>query len=127
MGGTEAIVVNRLIRWSRWKMGSGVNLGYPAKVSFLNLMPGASVHDCSFDSECQETERAVRSLPNDQYRLIRHEYIVSRDWNQREKASMLHISPSTYRRWIKEAHHQIAVNLNMSCADNANYFSESFA
>jgi hypothetical protein len=127
MSGIEAIVINRLIRWAHWKMGSGVSLGYPSMVSFSRLAPGASMHDCSFDSECQETERAVRSLPNDQYRLIRHEYIVSRDWKQHEKAAMLHISPSTYRRWIKEAHHQIAINLNMRCADNAKNYVESFA
>ena len=127
MGATEAIIVNRLIRRSRWKMGSGVSLGYPSSVSYARMMPSASVHDVAIDSECIQTDNAVKALPIDQYRLIRHEYIVSRDWKQHEKAAMLHISPSTYRRWIKDAHHQIAANLNMRCADNANNFVESFA
>jgi hypothetical protein len=113
MGGTEAIVINRLIRWAHWKMGSGVSLGYPSMVSYVRMIPNTNLHNCAFDAECQETEQAVRLLPNDQYRLIRHEYIVSRDWKQHEKAAMLHISPSTYRRWIKEAHMEIARLLNI--------------
>lgn len=108
-------------------MGSGVSLGYPSMVSYVRMIPSSSVHNCAFDAECQETERAVRSLPNDQYRLIRYEYVVSKDWKQSEKAKMYGISPSTYRRWIKEAHHQIAVNLNMRCADNANNLVTSYA
>jgi hypothetical protein len=108
-------------------MGSGVSLGYPSMVSYVRMIQSTNLHNCAFDAECQETERAVRSLPNDQYRLVRYEYVVSKDWKQSEKAKMYGISPSTYRRWIKEAHHQIAMNLNIQCADKANYFAESLA
>jgi hypothetical protein len=128
IGGAEAIVVNRLIRWARWKMESGVSLGYPSQVSFYRMAAlTATYHDPAFDSECQETEKAVRSLPNDQYRLIRHEYIVSKDWKQHEKAEMLRVSPRTYRYWLKDAHRQVAMNLNLRNAQNAKNLNENIA
>jgi hypothetical protein len=113
MSGDEAIVINRLIRWAYWKMSSGVSLGYPSQVSFTKMMPSARYHDPSFDSECVDTDRAVKSLPNDQYRLIRHEYIVTLGWSKEEKAEYYHIKPRMYRYWIKDAHRQVAINLGM--------------
>jgi hypothetical protein len=115
MSGDEAIVINRLVRWARWVLNSGVNLGYPSQVSFYRMasMTGR-YHDPSFDSECQQTEKAVRSLPVDQYLLIRHEYIITLGWSKEEKAEYYHIKPRMYRYWIKDAHRQVAINLGMA-------------
>jgi hypothetical protein len=114
MGGAESIIINRLIRWARWKLNSGVSLGYPSQVSFTRLIPCASVHDAAFDSECIDTNRAVDSLPLEHYDTIRYEYITSAGLNQDKKADQLRISVSTYRRRVKRAHRQMAINLNIS-------------
>ena len=35
---SEAVIVNRLVRWANWKMRSGVALGFKPAVNFIVLM-----------------------------------------------------------------------------------------
>lgn len=72
----EALVVNRLLRWARWKMQTGVALGYPSQVSFVRLAP-ATTHfrDPGIDADCMVTDKAVMLLPEIYKLVIRLEYI----------------------------------------------------
>src|SRR6187455_24708 len=72
----EALVVNRLLRWARWKMQTGVALGYPSQVSFVRLAP-ATTHfrDPGIDTDCMVTDKAVMLLPEVYKLVIRLEYI----------------------------------------------------
>lgn len=72
----EAIVVNRLLKWARWKLQTGVALGYPSRVSFLRLTPPAfDERDPRLDADCLMTDRAVNLLPEVYKLVIRLEYI----------------------------------------------------
>jgi len=72
----EAIVVNRLIKWAKWKMQTGVALGYPSQVSFMRLVPpGTNFTDPRIEADCILTDRAVCLLPEVFKLVIRLEYI----------------------------------------------------
>ena len=72
----ESTVVNRLLRWKRWKMRSGVALGYPSQSPFCRLAPSATHYsDPGIDDECVTTNDAVNMLPEVYKLVIRLEYI----------------------------------------------------
>ncbi|SHM05578.1 hypothetical protein SAMN05216428_11293 [Nitrosospira sp. Nsp11] len=72
----EALVVNRLIKWARWKLDTGVALGYPSQSSFTRLVPPPPYfHDPRIDADCLLTDRAVNLLPEVYKLVIRLEYI----------------------------------------------------
>lgn len=113
MVGVEAVVMNRLCKWARWKFDSGVNLGFKGKSSFMALTPSGGVHNEAFDSGCVETNDAVDSLPALHRELIRHEYLVMSNQRQDEKAELFGVSKRTYRNWMKDAHLKLAQLLNI--------------
>ena len=72
----EALVVNRLLKWSKWKLQTGVALGYPSQVSFMRLVPpGTNFADPRIEADCILTDRAVNLLPEVFKLVIRLEYI----------------------------------------------------
>lgn len=73
----EAIVINRLIKWAKWKLQTGVALGYPNQVSFMRLTPPGTfdVHDPRIEADCVLTDMAVNLLPEVYKLVVRLEYI----------------------------------------------------
>ncbi|SHL10780.1 hypothetical protein SAMN05216428_10196 [Nitrosospira sp. Nsp11] len=72
----EAIVINRLIEWAKWKMNTGVALGYKSQVSYVRLSGGNTLtYDTGYDADCLLTDRAVNLLPEVYKLVIRMEYI----------------------------------------------------
>lgn len=72
----EALVVNRLLKWAKWKLQTGVALGYPSQTNFMRLAPATSTfHDPRLDADCLLTDRAVNLLPEVYKLVIRLEYI----------------------------------------------------
>lgn len=74
----KGTVINRLIGWARWKMNSGAALGYPSKVSFMQLGGGGSPSGDSYtgvDAWCKETDAGVELLNPHDRDMIRMEYI----------------------------------------------------
>lgn len=95
----EALVINRLLKWARWKMDSGVALGYKKQVSFLRLSGGRDpslAHDALLDSDCQLTDHAVNLLPEVYKLVIRMEYIDVIP-NENHRAHRYGKSRRTYR------------------------------
>lgn len=74
----EAMVVNRLLKWQRWKFKTGVALGYPSQVTYYrepHIKSDTHFHDPRLDSDCLLTDNAVNLLPEVYKLLIRMEYI----------------------------------------------------
>jgi hypothetical protein len=73
----EAIVINRLIKWAKWKMQTNVALGYPSQVNFIRLAPPTDphYHDARIETDNLLTDRAVNQLPEVYKLVIRMEYI----------------------------------------------------
>lgn len=111
----EATVVNRLIKWADWKMGSGISLGYKSQVSFVRLSGGREPHlgyDQGYDAECQLTDRAVGLLPELHKSLIRLEYlstVISED----QKAHCFGTSRRTYRQYRQDAYAKLGNLIDM--------------
>ncbi|SFN23178.1 hypothetical protein [Nitrosomonas communis] len=108
MIGDEAIVVNKLLRWAEWKMGSGVQLGYKSHVNFLKLAGGSGWHDESIDSECLLTDEAVEQLPIMHKELIRLEYLGTLKDEQFKARAFFDGSVRSWRQWKHDAHNKIA-------------------
>lgn len=103
----EAVVVNRLLRWAKWKMRSGVALGFKPAVNFYRLAGGLSQdYNQVIDSECIETNNAVDQLPAMLRELIRIEYLgIGMD--ERSKAECFGCCVRSFRRWKVEAHEKL--------------------
>lgn len=100
----QGIVINRLCRWARWKMESGVELGYKRKVNYMHLIGSTSTPpDCGYDLECQQTNQAVEQLPVVPMEVIRMEYL-STAGNEVAKAYRMGISVRTYRNYKNNAY-----------------------
>lgn len=112
MGVDEAVVVNRLLRWARWKLKSDVSLGYKSKASFMSLLPQTGLHDESIDSECIETNNVVEQLPELHKALIRIEYL-STCLDEKFKAHAFGCCIRSWRQWKHDAHQKIANHLNL--------------
>lgn len=108
MGGDEAVVVNKLLRWAEWKMGSGVQLGYKSHVNFLKLAGGCGWRDESIDSECLLTDEAVEQLPIMHKELIRLEYLGTLKDEQLKAHAFFDGSVRSWRQWKHDAHNKIA-------------------
>lgn len=106
-------VVSRLNRWGRWKMESGVALGFPSMAAFMRLGGGGSPgdHYDEFDSECIETNRAVDLLPAIPMFVIRIEYVIAYK-DTAVKAQACGISKRAYYNYLQSAHEMVASLLN---------------
>ena len=100
----EGTVIIRLTHWARWKMQSGVELGYKRRINFIRLAgENSAPPDCGYNLECQQTDEAVNQLPVVPREVIRVEYLsTARD--EDEKARRLGISVSTLRRYRQDAY-----------------------
>ena len=109
----KGTVVSRLNRWGRWKMASGVALGYPSRSCFMRLggdnSPGD--HYDEFDSECIETNRAVDLLPAIPMVVIRIEYVIGYK-DTAVKAHACGVSKRAYYNYLQSAHEMVANILN---------------
>lgn len=110
----KSIVSSRLIRWGKWKMTSGVALGYPTKAAFVGLSPNPPGDWCgqSIDSECVQTNDAVEQLTLFQQVVVRVEYI-SGHRETAVKADVCGISKRRYYEYLNLSHEQIAEKLNL--------------
>lgn len=109
-------VDSRLVRWGRWKMQSGVALGYPKQSAFMNLsgVRGDPVLCADeIDSECVLTDRIVESLPLVHQAVVRVEYVIA----YRESVAKAHacgISKRSYYNYLNDAKKLFAQSLNKS-------------
>ena len=72
----EAIVVNRLIKWAKYKLKTDAALGYPKQSAFRRLAPASTqFRDPQIDLDCLLTNDAVNLLPEVYKLIIRIEYI----------------------------------------------------
>lgn len=101
----EAIVVSRLIRWAKWKLGSGKHLGFKPQISFVLLAGGYTAHD-DIDSECIETDDAFKQLPELHKAVIRIEYL-SECRNDAERAARLGVCKRSLISYRSAAHRHI--------------------
>lgn len=118
----NSTVINRLVGWSKWKLCTGVNQGFPRSSSFIHMVVDNSR---SFKSDyndadlwAMETDAAVKELPEDYNLLIRVEYIS----NIRvitEKLELLGgISKSTYYRRLNQAYEIISRSIEKKYCKN---------
>ncbi|MDC8446444.1 MAG: hypothetical protein LV471_11030 [Nitrosomonas sp.] len=109
----EAIVINRLLRWAKWKMQSGVALGYKSHVNFVRLAGGNDMAwDDAVDHECVQTNEAVDQLPELHRALIRVEYL-SMCIDEQHKAHAFGCCIRSFRQWRRDAHNMIGNLLNI--------------
>lgn len=103
----KAIVVNRLIRWSYWKMRSGVALSFPSQVSYIRLAPSTTYfRDPGIDIECSVTNDAFERLPVICQAVLKVEYIsTARTMN--DKAILFGRSRRVYGECLTEAYRLI--------------------
>jgi hypothetical protein len=112
-------VDSRLVRWGKWKMRSGVALGYPKQAAFMNLSgvrrdPVLCADE--IDSECVLTDRIVESLPLVHQTIVRVEYVIA----YRESAAKAHacgVCKRSYYNYLNEAKRLFAESLNKSLRD----------
>lgn len=103
----KAIIVNRLIRWARWRLGSGVHLGFNKQVSFLKFTPSSTTgHDVLIEQDCMETDAAYNLLPLLHQSVIRLEYL-SDIRNDEDKARCVGISVRSFRQYRNDAYDKI--------------------
>lgn len=112
----KSTVVSRLIRWGRWKMASGVSLGYPSQSAFMRL-GGGQDNNCDrfgdIDHECIETDAAVEALPLVHQVIIRVEYVLAYK-DTAVKAHQCGVCKRSYHNYLIAAHEQVANKLNKS-------------
>lgn len=111
----KGTVVSRLNRWGRWKMASGVALGYPSRSCFMRLDGGRDPHDRfdEIDHECIQTNSAVDGLPLFHQTVLYIEYALA----YRESSVKAHkcgVSKRRYYEYLELAHEYVSKNLNLS-------------
>lgn len=110
----EGTVIIRLTHWARWKMQSGVELGYKRRVNFIRLAgENSAPPDCNYDLECQQTDKAVNQLPVVPREVIRVEYL-STARNDVSKAERLGVNVRTFHRYKHDAYRLLGNILSSS-------------
>ena len=100
----EAIVINRLVRWSYWKLRGGVALGFPGRVSFIRLSPSAVNRlDPGIDMECSVTNDAFERIPAISQAVLKVEYFSTAD-TIKDKAALFGRSQRVYKECLREAY-----------------------
>ncbi len=93
----ESLVINRLLKWARWKLNTGLTLGYPSQVNFVRLAPGTThFPDAGIELDCNLTDKAINLLPEIYKIIIRLEYIDTFN-NEEQRAHCYGKSRRTYR------------------------------
>jgi len=103
----QGTVVNRLIGWSKWKLASGVALGYPSMVSFMRLGGETSSNNKrnydEVDSWCVETDDAFKLLPVMPKEIIKMEYLSTHKIVA-VKAHQMGISKRAYHKYLNDSY-----------------------
>mgnify|MGYP001573911380 CR=1 FL=1 len=103
----EAMVVNRLLKWARWKLASCVALGYPREISYMRevskIDPALKYEHLIFDDECRQTNEAFELLPQLHQLVLRLEYL-SAGGNELMRAHWFGTSIRTYRTYRNDAY-----------------------
>lgn len=124
---SEAVIVNRLVRWANWKMRSGVALGFKPAVNFYRLAGGLNQdYNQVIDSECIETDNAVNELPVMLRELIRIEYLgIGSD--EQLKAECFGCCVRSFRKWRRVAHERLVkiLKIDLTMAPLSEYNSVS--
>lgn len=124
---SEAVIVNRLVRWANWKMRSGVALGFKPAVNFYRLAGGLNQdYNQVIDSECIETDNAVNELPVMLRELIRIEYLgIGSD--EQLKAECFGCCVRSFRKWRRVAHERLVkiLKINLTMVPLSEYNSVS--
>lgn len=110
----RSTVVSRLVRWGKWKIGSGVALGYPNMSAFMRLTPNDTIQNIADEigAECAQTNKAVEMLPLLHKLIIRVEYELAYK-DIAVKAHSCGISKRQYYNFLTDAHDRVANNLNL--------------
>jgi hypothetical protein len=109
----EALVINRLIRWAKWKMNTGNGLGYPSQVSFIRLAPATKhFRDPGIDAECMITEKAYELLPVISKGVLWVEFL-STAISESHKAHLFGRSRRQYRECLVDAYVKIGNTIEL--------------
>lgn len=104
----EAMVVNRLLKWARWKLASGVALGLPREVSYMREVSKIDRElireRLIMDDECRKTNAAFEQLPQLHQLVLRLEYLTAGGGNELMKAHWFGTSIRTYRTYRNDAY-----------------------
>ena len=110
----KGTVINRLIAWANWKMGSGVALGYPSSSNFTHLVVDDSRRVRSYeddDAYHKQTDEAIKMLSVDMQNLLRLEY-VSTIKTGKSKSSSIGVTREYYYRLLQNAYSALGVILD---------------
>lgn len=109
----EGTVDSRLVRWGKWKMQSGVALGYPSQAAFMRLVPAHINHDRfgEIDQECVETNDVIELLPYVHQIVVRVQYVLPYN-SVAVKAHQCGVCKRSYHNYLAEAKKLFAKKLN---------------
>lgn len=112
----KTTIGSRLNEWARWKLASGVALGYPSRSAFTQTKVDnqrTKESYASVDHECSAMNDAVDSLPHLHHIIIRVEYLSGYK-DTAVKAYNVGVSKRAYYNYLDEAKKLIANSLNIS-------------
>lgn len=107
-------VINRLIAWANWKLGSGVALGYPSSSSFTHLVVDDSRRLRSYDDDDayhKQTDEAIKMLSVDRQSLLRLEYL-STIKTGKSKSSAIGITREYYYKLLGDTYNALGEMLD---------------
>jgi len=104
----EATVQGLMVKWSYWKMSSGVALGFKSRVSYVRLAAGKNLPDLALESDCVMTDEAYKQLPALHRVVIDIEYLASLR-SRKDRAREFGRSIYVYGQCLQEAHQKIGV------------------
>ena len=112
----KSTIGSRLNEWARWKLSSGVALGYPTRSAFTQTKVDNQNTKESYvgmDKECSAMNDAVDRLPHLHNIIIRVEYLSGYK-DLAVKAYNVGVSKRAYYNYLDHAKQLIANSLNIS-------------
>jgi len=106
----------RLNEWAKWKLESGVALGFPTHAAFIHTKVDNQRTKESYvvvDQQCNELNDIVDKLPYLHHIIIRVEYLSGYK-DSAVKAYKVGVSKRAYYNYLDHAKELIANNLNLS-------------
>ena len=101
----EFKVVNRLLRWQRWKLASGVMLGFATQSPLMKLTPkDNNPPDPGYDLDCELTNRAYEKHLPAIYQLVIWIEYISLLTSEDQRSRYYGKSRRTYRQDRTRAH-----------------------
>ncbi len=112
----KSTIGSRLNEWAKWKMASGVALGFPSQSAFIQeVVDNGRTKEAyvPVNQDCSALNIIVDSLPHLYQIIIRVEYLsVYKD--SEVKAHKVGISKRAYYNYLDHAKELIANSLNLS-------------